>query len=469
MSVEDSFDVVVIGGGPGGYVAAIRAAQLGLKSACIEFRGALGGTCLNVGCIPSKALLESSEMYDKVAKHSKDYGVTVDSVAADVPAMVDRKNGIVKKFTRGIEGLLKKNKVSYLKGLGSIVSANEVEVTDDAGGKQRYQAKHIVIATGSEPVEIPIAKFDGKTVVSSTEALDFEKPPEHMVVIGGGVIGLELGSVWKRLGSKVTVIEAMPKLLMQMDESISKAMHKILGAQGLEFLLGTKVTGVEVNGDSAVVKAESSSGEAIELPCDKVLVSVGRRAFTKGLGLENVGIEVDERGKVKVNSHLQTSISNIYAIGDVIDGPMLAHKAEEEGVAVAEMVAGKPGHVNYEAIPGIIYTWPEVAAVGRSEQQCKDEGIEYKTGQFPYIANGRAICAGHSDGFVKIIADAKTDRILGAHMVGPSVSELISEIVVGIEFGASAEDIARSMHGHPTLSEATKEAALAVEKRAIHI
>jgi len=469
MAAEDSFDVVVIGGGPGGYVAAIRAAQLGLKSACVEFRGALGGTCLNVGCIPSKALLESSEMYDKIAKHSKDYGVNVDGVKADVPAMIGRKNTIVQKFTRGIEGLFKKNKVSYLKGLGSIVSANEVEVTDDSGAKKRYQAKNIVIATGSEPVEIPIAKFDGKTIVSSTEALDFEKPPKHMVVIGGGVIGLELGSVWSRLGSEVTVIEALPKLLMQMDDSISKAMPKILGAQGLKFHLGTKVTGVELTKKGAVVKAETDSGEAIEFPCDKVLVSVGRRAFTNGLGLENVGVEVDQRGKVKVNNHLQTSQANIYAIGDVIDGPMLAHKAEEEGAAVAEMIAGKPGHVNYEAIPGIIYTWPEVAAVGRTEQQCKEEGIEFKTGQFPYIANGRAICAGHSDGFVKIIADAKTDRILGAHMVGPSVSELISEIVVAIEFGASAEDIARSMHGHPTLSEATKEAAMAVDKRAIHI
>lgn len=467
--MAEQFDLIVIGGGPGGYIAAIRAAQLGLKAACIEYRGALGGTCLNVGCIPSKALLESSEMFDKIAHHAKEYGVDVKGATADIKAMVTRKNGIVSKFTKGIEGLFRKNKVTYLKGLGSFVDAHTIAVTDDAGKVENYQTKHVIIATGSAPIELPIAKFDGKVVVSSTEALDFEKAPEHLIVIGGGVIGLELGSVWKRLGSKVTVIEALPALLGMMDGAVSKAMTKILGQQGLDLQVGTKVTGVKVSGSKGTVTATNAKGESVEFTGDKVLVAVGRRAYTNGLNLDAVGISAKPNGKVVVNEHLQTSQSHIYAIGDVIDGPMLAHKAEEEGVAAAEMIAGKPGHVNYEAIPNIIYTWPEVASVGMSEEQCKEKGIAVNTGQFPFAANGRAACAGNTEGFVKIIADKKTDRLLGAHIVGPTASELIAELAIAFEFGASAEDIARSVHAHPTLAEVIKEAALAVDKRALSI
>ncbi len=463
----DKYDVVFIGGGPGGYVGAIRAAQLGLKAACIESRGALGGTCLNVGCVPSKSLLESSEMFVKF-QHAKEFGISAKDVKADVPAMLKRKDDTVKQFTKGIEGLFKKNKVAYLQGFGSFEDAYRVRVTKADGSHDIIESKHIVISTGSEPIEIPIAKFDGKKIVSSTEALNFESPPKKLVVIGGGVIGLEMGSVWLRLGSDVTVIEALPEILYSMDKDIRKQTAKILQKQGFKLETGTKVTKVDASGSQVKIHAEKD-GAAVEFIADKVLVAVGRRPFTKGLNLDKAGVQTTDRGMVKIDGHYRTNVSHIFAIGDVVVGPMLAHKAEEEGIAAAEIIAGKHGHVNYEAIPGIVYTWPEVASVGRTEQQCQEEGIPFRIGQFPFIANARAKCHGTTDGFVKIIAHEKTDRLLGVHIVGPTASELIAEAVVAFEFGASAEDLARSVHAHPTLSEVIKEAALAVDKRALHI
>jgi dihydrolipoamide dehydrogenase len=464
---NQSFDVVVIGGGPGGYIAAIRAAQLGLKSACIESRGTLGGTCLNVGCIPSKAMLESSEMFVKIS-HAKDYGITVKDASPDIKGILKRKDSIVGGLTKGVEGLLKKNKVNYLKGFGSFVNANQVKVTDASGNSEVVDAKNVIIATGSEPIELPFAKFDGQLVVSSTEALDFTEVPKHLVVIGGGVIGLELGSVWLRLGAKVSVVEAMPEILYTMDGGIRSAARRILEKQGFEFYSDTKVKDINKTKNHAVVVAQGPNGQ-LELKADKVLVAVGRRPFTKGLALENAGVATDDRGRVAIDAHYRTNVPNIYAIGDVVVGPMLAHKAEEEGVATAELIAGKPGHVNYEAIPNVVYTWPEIASVGMTEDQIKEKGIEYRAGQFPFLANARAKCLGSTDGFVKILADAKTDRLLGAHIIGPTASELIAEMAVAFEFGASAEDIARSVHAHPTLAEAIKEAALAVDKRTLNI
>jgi dihydrolipoamide dehydrogenase len=461
----ESFDLVVIGGGPGGYVGAIRAAQLGLKVACIESRGALGGTCLNVGCIPSKAWLESSEVYAKVAHHGSEFGIVAEKLKADIGRMLERKNDIIKKFAKGIEGLFKKNKITYYKGKGSFVNSHQVAID----GKEIIVAQNIVIATGSEPIEIPAFPFDGKNIVSSTEALDFEKVPKHLVVIGGGVIGLELGSVWCRLGAKVTVLEAAPHILANMDLSVSKSMTKILKDQGLEIYAGAKVESCKVQKDGVKVQAINSKGETIHVECEKVLVAVGRKAFTKGLNLEAAGIALDERGRIATNDHWQSSVPHIFAVGDVTKGLMLAHKAEEEGVAVAEFIATGHAHINYDAIPNVIYTWPEVASVGKTEEECKSQGIEIRTGQFPFAANGRAACNGTTDGFVKIIAEAKSDRIVGAHIVGPNASELIAELAVAMEFGASSEDIARSTHAHPTLSEVIKEAALAVDKRALHI
>jgi dihydrolipoamide dehydrogenase len=463
------FDLIVIGGGPGGYVAAIRAAQLGLKTACVESRGTLGGTCLNVGCIPSKALLQSSEAFSEVQHKVAEHGVKVSGVALDLAQMMKRKEEIVKGLTRGIEGLFKKNKVTWLQGHGRLAGKGKVAVDSADGSSKTYTAAKVIIATGSEPVELKaIAPFDGKFVISSTEALALDKVPGHLVVIGAGVIGLEMGSVWARLGSKVTVIEAADRVLPPMDGAVSAAMQKILAKQGMEFLLNAKLTGAKPDGKQVKVMFDHD-GQKKELGADKVLVAVGRRPNTFKLGLETVGLSLQPNGRVPVDAHLQTPVEGIYAIGDVIDGVMLAHKAEDEGMAAAENIAGKHGHVNYEAIPNVVYTWPEVASVGLTEEQCKAKGLEYKTGQFPFAANGRAKCLGNTDGFVKIISDAKTDRLLGFHVIGPNASELIAEGAIAFEFGGSAEDLARSSHAHPTLAEVIKEAAMNVEKRAIHI
>jgi dihydrolipoamide dehydrogenase len=462
------FDVIFIGGGPAGYTGAIRAGQLGLNVACVEFRGTLGGTCLNVGCIPSKALLQSSEYFHHAKHKSAEHGIKYQKVEFDVAQMMKRKEGIVSGLTKGIEGLLKKNKVTYIKGKGTFLNASTLKVATLDGGVEEHTAKSFVISTGSTPIELrAIAPFDGKNIVSSTEALAFDKVPEHLVVIGAGVIGLEMGSVWLRLGSKVTVIEALDRVLPPMDHAVSAEMKKILEKQGMEFHLGTKLTKAEVSGKKVKVTADKD-GQTVSIECDKVLVAVGRRAFTEGLGLENIGLAPRKDGKIDVNGHYQTSVPNVYAVGDVIDGPMLAHKADEEGVAVAELIAGKPGHVNYEAIPNVVYTWPEIASVGMTEEEAKAKGLNYKTGKVPFLANGRARAFGDTDGFVKIIADAKTDRIIGGHIIGPNASELIAELVIGVEFSASAEDIGRSSHAHPTLAEVMKEAALAVDKRSLN-
>lgn len=465
---QQSFDLVCIGGGIGGYVSAIRAAQLGLSCAVIESRGALGGTCLNVGCIPSKALLQSTEAYHATLHKNQDLGVVVKEVSFDVEKMLKRKEAIVKSLTGGVEGLMKKNKIAYFKGFGSFKSANEVLVKGLDGTETVLNAKNIIIATGSEPIELPMAKFDEKDIVSSTGALDFTKPPKHLVVVGGGVIGLELGSVWARLGSKVTVIEAMPTILPMMDGEVIKTMVKVLKKEGLEFFTSSKFQAVKREGKGLKVTFEQD-GKMQDLECDKLLVSVGRRPYTKGLNAEKAGVVLDERGRVKIDGHFRTSVPHIYAVGDVVVGAMLAHKAEEEAVACAEIIAGKPGHVNYEAIPNVVYTWPEVASVGRSEEQCKEEGMEVKVGKYLFFPNGRAKAMGETEGFVKLIADARTDRLVGAHIVGANASEMIGELVLGFEYQASSEDIARTVHAHPTLMEIVKEAALAVDKRAIHM
>lgn len=463
-----AYDVIFIGGGPAGYTGAIRAGQLGLNVACVEFRGTLGGTCLNVGCIPSKALLQSSEFFHHAKHKSAEHGLKFQKVEFDVAQMMKRKDGIVSSLTKGIEGLFKKNKVTYIKGKGSFLSANTIKVTGADGSTEEHTAKSFVISTGSTPIELrAIAPFDGKDIVSSTEALRFDKVPDHLVVIGAGVIGLEMGSVWMRLGSKVTVIEALDRVLPPMDAAVSAEMKKILEKQGMEFMLSTKLTKAEKSGKKVKVTAEQD-GKQLSLECDKVLVAVGRRAYTDGLGLETVGLVPRKDGKLDVNHNYQTAVPHIFAVGDVIDGPMLAHKADEEGVAVAEIIAGKPGHVNYEAIPNVVYTWPEIASVGLNEEEAKAKGLNYKIGKVPFIANGRARAFGETDGFVKIIADAKTDRIIGAHIIGPNASELIAELVIGVEFSASAEDIGRSSHAHPTLAEVMKEAALAVDKRSLN-
>jgi dihydrolipoamide dehydrogenase len=464
---ETNFDVTVIGGGPGGYVAAIRAAQLGLKTAIIESRGALGGTCLNVGCIPSKALLQSSEAYHQAKHKLKDHGVLVDKVGLDLGQMLQRKDQVVKKLTTGVEFLMKKNKIKYFKGYGSFVDKQTIKITTQDGKEESIQTKKTIIATGSEPIELPMAKFDEQQIVSSTGALSFPEVPKHLVVIGGGVIGLELGSVWARLGARVTVIEAAPSILSMMDKDVIRTMKRVLEKEGMEFHEGTRFTDVKKAAKSVTVFAEKD-GQKLEFTCDKVLVAVGRRAFIKGLGLEAIGLQAEKNGKIKVDAHYQTTVTGIYAIGDVIDGPMLAHKAEEEGVACAELIAGKPGHVNYRAIPNVVYTWPEVAAIGITEQEAQERGIAVNIGKFPFSPNGRAMAMGESEGFVKLIADQKTDRLLGAHLVGPSASELVAELAMAFEYSASAEDVARSVHAHPTLAEVIKEAALAVDKRSLH-
>jgi dihydrolipoamide dehydrogenase len=467
VSDTKAFDLVVIGGGPAGYTGAIRASQLGLKVAIVEKRGTLGGTCLNVGCIPSKALLDSSEHFS-MASHGEfaAHGVKVSKVELDLKTMMERKDKVVKGLTDGVAFLMKKNKVTYIDGAGNLLTPTSVEVKLRDGKTDKLEAKKIMLATGSQPVELPFAKFDGKNILSSTEALALGEVPKKLLVIGGGAIGLEMGSVWMRLGSDVTVIEYAPMVCGMSDQGAAKQLLRILEKQGMKFSLSTKVLAVEVGKSGVVVKAEGADGKKLEFAGDKVLVAAGRKPFSEGLGLEKLGIKKDARGMVEVDSHFQTNVPGVYAVGDLIRGPMLAHKAEEEGVAVAEILAGKPGHVNYETVPSVIYTWPELAAVGQTEEQVKASGKPYRVGQFPFLANGRAKTMGSTDGFVKIIADEKTDRVLGVHIVGPRASDVLAEAVVAMEFGASSEDIARSFHGHPTLSETMREAALAVDKRA---
>lgn len=461
------FDVVVIGSGPGGYVCAIRCAQLGFKTAIVEKEKTLGGTCLNVGCIPSKALLDSSEHYHQVSHELKDHGVEVSQVKLDLKKMIARKDKIVSDLTGGIAYLMKKNEIEVLQGLGRLKSETEVEVLSSSGKKDIVKAKNIVLATGSVPNTIPGLEFDGKRIISSTEALSLNEVPKHLVVIGGGYIGLEMGSVWLRLGAKVTVLEYFDQICGTMDLQISKRLLQILKKQGMEFQLGVKVTKAENSGKSAKVSFESKKdGTKQTLDADYVLVAAGRRPFSEGLRLDDLGIEKNDRGFVKVDDHFRTSKKNIYAIGDLIPGPMLAHKAEEEGVAVAEIMAGQAGHVNYDTVPGVIYTWPEVASVGLTEEQLKEKGIKYKAGSFPFTPNGRAKALGTTDGMAKVLADEKTDKILGVHILGPRASDMIAEAVVAMEFGGSAEDLARSFHAHPTLSEVLREAALNVDKRA---
>ncbi|MCC7259649.1 MAG: dihydrolipoyl dehydrogenase [Alphaproteobacteria bacterium] len=461
---DNQFDVVIIGGGPGGYVAAIRAAQLGLKTACIEKRGTLGGTCLNVGCIPSKAMLHSSELYEEANHHFAEHGIKV-APKLDLKTMLGRKDTVVETLTKGIEGLFKKNKVAYFKGAGKFTGPNAVTV-----GADTLAAKHVIIATGSETTPLPGLTIDEKVILSSTGALTLSEVPKHLIVIGGCVIGLEIGSVWRRLGAKVTVVEYLDRILPTMDGDVSKQFQRILAKQGMEFKLGMKVTKADVKGRNATLTLEPAKGGASEsLSADAVLVAIGRRPYTDGLGLDAAGIKVDERGRIPVNGHLQTAAPHIYAIGDVVAGPMLAHKAEEDGIAAAELIAGPAGHVNWEMVPGVVYTSPEVATIGKTEEQLKEAGIAYNAGKFPFMANSRARAIGKTDGFVKVLADAKTDKVLGVHIIGPSAGTLIAEAVTIMEFGGSAEDIARTCHSHPDLNEAVKEAALDVAKRAIHI
>ena len=464
----ENYDVIVIGGGPGGYVCAIRAAQLGHKTACIESRGSLGGTCLNIGCIPSKSLLHSAEMYHKANKEFDKIGITTGGLSLDISKMMKHKTKTVQGLTKGIEFLFKKNKVTYIKGHGSFNKKNEINVTTQDGSKSQIKGKHIIIATGSSVSTLPNIEIDEKIVVSSTGALDLEKVPEKMIVIGGGVIGLELGTVWMKLGAEVEVIEYMDHILPGMDKEVSDSFYKILKKQGIKFNLSSKVSGVKNNGNSATVEFEKD-GKKEKVDADVVLVCIGRKANTDGLNLENADIKKDEKGRVKIDKHFKTNIENIYAIGDVVVGPMLAHKAEEEGIAVAEMISGKFGHVNYDVIPNVVYTHPEVASVGKTEEELKKASIEYNSGKFPFMANSRAKVNDETDGFVKILADKKTDKVLGVHIVGPDAGNLISELALAMEFGASSEDIARTCHAHPTLTEAVKEAALAVDKRPIHL
>ena len=466
--MENNFDVIVIGGGTGGYVCAIRAAQLGLKTACVESRGSLGGTCLNVGCIPSKSLLNLSENYHKANKDFSNQGIEISDIKLNINKMMSNKEKSVQVLTKGVEFLLKKNKVTYLKGKGVLFSKNNVVVYENEK-RQSYAAKNIVIATGSSPTSLPGIEIDEKNIVSSTGALSFSKVPKDLIVIGGGYIGLEMGSVWSRLGSNVTVIEYLDFITPGMDREISNEFKKILIKQGIQFKLNNKVTAVINVKDKVVVDYTNNTTASRErVECDKVLVSVGRKPYTEGLNLTKIGIKKDSKGRIEVNEKLQTSLKNIYAIGDVIKGPMLAHKAEEEGIAVAEIIAGQAGHVNYDVIPGVIYTSPEVATVGKTEEQLKNEKKEYKVGKFPFIANSRAKVNNETEGFVKILADSNTDKILGVHIIGPHSGDMIAEMALAMEFGASAEDIARTCHAHPTHSEAIKEAALAVDKRPIH-
>lgn len=466
--MADRYDLVIIGAGPGGYVAAIRAAQLGMKVGCIDKRAALGGTCLNIGCIPSKALLESSELFHMAKERFGQFGIKTNNVVLDLPTMQGRKDTVVKTLTQGIAGLFRKQKIAELHGTAKITGPGKVEVSADGKVATQLEAKSILIATGSEPTQLPFMPFDGTHVVSSTEALAFDSVPEHFIVVGGGYIGLELGSVWNRLGSKVTVLEFLPRLLPVADAEIAGLLHRSLVKQGFNFQLETKVTGASVKGKKVTVTAEAK-GKPLTFEGDKVLVAVGRRPYTQGLGLEEVGVQIDPKTKtISVDENYQTNVAGIYAIGDAIPGPMLAHKAEEEAVACVERMTGKKTHVNYELIPSVIYTWPEVSSVGLTEEQLKEQNRAYNVGKFPFAANSRAKTMGETEGVVKMLADARTDRILGVHIIGPRASDLIAEAVAVMEFGGSAEDVFLTCHSHPTLSEAVKEAALAVHKRTIN-
>ena len=455
------YDLIVIGSGPGGYIAAVRASQLGKKVALIEKYSTLGGTCLNVGCIPSKALLDSSHHYYDAVHHFEEHGITVEKPSFDFGKMVDRKAKVVETTTGGIKYLMDKNNIEVYEGLGSFEDKTHVKVSKNDGTSEIIEGTNIIIATGSKPSSLPFIKIDKDRVITSTEALKLKEVPKHLLVIGGGVIGLELGSVYKRLGADVTVIEYMDKIVPGMDTDISKELQKVFKKQGIKFATSHKVTSVQKNGDIVIVKATDKKDREVEFTGDYCLVSVGRKPYTEGLGLEKVGIKVNERGQIETNSHLQTNVASIYAIGDVVQGAMLAHKAEEEGVIVTEFLAGQKPHIDYNLIPGIVYTWPEAAAVGKTEQELKDAKIEYKSGKFSMRALGRSRASGDIDGFVKVLADKKTDEILGVHMVGARVADLIMEAAVAMEFRASAEDLARICHGHPTYSEAVKEAAKA--------
>ena len=462
---DSPFDLIVIGGGPGGYVSAIRASQLGLKVGCVDKNEVLGGTCLRVGCIPSKALLVASEHYHNAHTQLAKYGVKVERVELDLPTMMKHKSKTVTILTKGIEGLLKKNKITHFKGVGTIQSATEVVVTDAEGNATTVQTSKILIATGSKVAPLKGVELDGDKIGTSTEALSYPAVPDHLVVIGAGVIGLELGSVWKRLGAKVTVLEYLDRIFPGMDAALAKEAQKTFTKQGIEFKLGQRVTAARVEGEKCVVECDGSE----PITCDRVLLAVGRLPNTDQLGLEKIGVQVDKRGCIDVDSHYETNVKGIFAIGDVIKGPMLAHKAEEEGVACVEHIVTGYGHINYDVIPGIVYTEPEVASVGKSEEDLKAADIPYKKGQFPFMANGRAKAMGTTEGWVKILAHAKTDRVLGVHIIGPRAGDLIAEAAVAMDYGASSEDIARSCHAHPTLAEVVKEAALNVDGRALHM
>ncbi|MES2872171.1 MAG: dihydrolipoyl dehydrogenase [Bacteroidota bacterium] len=465
------FDVIVIGSGPGGYVAAIRCAQLGLKTAVVEKYSNYGGTCLNVGCIPSKALLDSSEHYHNALHNFKEHGINLKDLKPDLKQMVKRKDDVVAQTTGGIAFLFKKNKITAYQGMGSMVDKNTVKVTKADGKTENITGTNIILATGSKPTELPFLKTDKKRIITSTEALNLTEIPKHLIVIGGGVIGLELGSVYARLGSKVTVVEFMDSIIATMDKGLGKELQKVLSRLGMEFLLSHKVSGATVKGSKVTVTADNAKGEKVSIEGDYCIVAVGRTAYTESLGLENIGITLEERGKkIPVNEHLETSVPGIYAIGDVIKGAMLAHKAEDEGTFVAERIAGQKPHINYNLIPGVVYTWPEVASVGETEEQLRERGVKYKAGSFPFKASGRARASMDTDGFIKVLADVGTDEILGVHMIGPRAADMIAEAVVAMEFRASAEDIARISHAHPTFTESFREAAMAAtENRAIHI
>ena len=467
---DEKFDLIVIGGGPGGYVAAIRAAQLDMKVACVDKRASWGGTCLNVGCIPSKALLHSSEKFIETRDHLAEHGVKTGKVSLDLAAMMARKDQVVADLTQGIAFLFKKNKVTPFHGAARITGPGTVEVEGDNDDTQKLQAGKILIATGSEVAPLPGVAIDEKQIVSSTGALTLGKVPKRLVVVGGGYIGLEMGSVWRRLGSDVTVVEFLDTIVPAMDAEVAKQLHRSLEKQGFEFRLGTKVAGAETSKSGVTLSLEpAQGGETENFECDVVLVSIGRLPYTDGLGLDEIGVNRDNRGVISVDGRFETNVPGIFAIGDVIPGPMLAHKAEDEGVVAVEMMAGQSGHINYDAIPAVVYTAPEASSVGRTEEQLKADGVDYNVGKFPFMANSRARANGDTEGFVKILADATTDAMLGVHIIGPDAGTLIAELALAMEFGASAEDIARTCHAHPTLNEAVKEAALATDGRALHI